>query len=89
MSREFKTIAIVDLNRHSKVHFTQLIAAAVWRQPEQTYCCLEEALSYYADQGWVVHVFQWVVGIRGMMICCTLSLYYFPGHPTQARQGGG
>ena len=26
-----------------------------------------EALSHYTDQGWVVHVFPWVVGIRGMI----------------------
>ena len=32
---------------------------------QHAYGPLEEALSYYANQGWVIHVFPWVVGIRG------------------------
>jgi hypothetical protein len=27
-----------------------------------------EGLGHYTEQGWVVHVFPWVVGIRGMMV---------------------
>ncbi len=26
-----------------------------------------EGLSYYTEQGWVVHVFPWIVGIQGMI----------------------
>ena len=65
MSEDLKRIAIMDLNRPSEVHPGQLLAAAERKQ--QTYGCLEEALSYYVEQGWVVHVFPWVVGIRGMI----------------------
>ena len=32
---------------------------------QQTYLPLLEALSYYSDQGWTIHGFPWVVGIRG------------------------
>ena len=45
----------MDPNLPSDVHPGQLRAAAERKQ--QTYGCLEEALSYYAEQGWVVHVF--------------------------------
>ncbi len=65
---EVKKIAIMDLkflHCPSNVHPAQLMAAAVCKQ--QTYSCLEEALSAYVDQGWVVHVFPWVVGIIGMI----------------------
>ena len=65
VSSAAKKIAIVDLSRPSDVYPDQLMAAAVRKQ--QSYSCLEEALSAYIDQGWVVHVFPWVVGIRGMM----------------------
>ena len=65
VSEGLKKIAIVDLNRPSDVHPGQLHAAAERKQ--QTYGCLEEALSYYVEQGWVVHVFPWVVGIRGII----------------------
>ena len=51
----------MDLNRPSYVHPGRLLAAAERKQ--QTYDYLEEALSYYVEQGWVVHVFPWVVGI--------------------------
>ncbi len=43
----------------------QLLAAAMRKQ--QTYLPLLEALSYYSEQGWIIHVFPWVVGIRGMI----------------------
>ena len=47
----------------SDVHPAQLLAAAIRKQ--QTYLPLLESLSYYSDQGWSIHVFPWVVGIRG------------------------
>jgi hypothetical protein len=65
VSHHHKRIAIVDLCRPSDVHPAQLLAAAVRKQ--QTYLPLQEALSYYSDQGWTIHVFPWVVGIRGMI----------------------
>jgi hypothetical protein len=34
---------------------------------QQAYLPLQEALSFYSDQGWTIHVFQWVVGIRCMI----------------------
>ncbi len=47
------------------MHQTQLQAAAIRKQ--QTYQPLVEGLSYYTEPGWVVHVFPWIVGIRGMI----------------------
>ncbi len=63
ISELHKKIAIVDLCRPSDVHPAQLLAAAIRKQ--HAYGPLEEALSSYANQGWVIHVFPWVVGIRG------------------------
>ena len=34
---------------------------------QQRYSPLVEALAQYSDNGWVIHVFPWVVGIRGMV----------------------
>ena len=65
ISQHHKRIAIVDLCRPSDVHPAQLLAAAMRKQ--QTYLPLLEALSYYSDQGWIIHVFPWAVGIRGMI----------------------
>lgn len=65
VSQHRKRIAIVDLCRPSDVHPAQLLAAAMRKQ--QTYLPLLEALSYYSELGWTVHVFPWVVGIRGMI----------------------
>ena len=65
MSQHHKRIAIVDLCRPSDVHPDQLRAAAMRKQ--QAYLPLQEALSFYSDQGWTIHVFPWVVGIRGMI----------------------
>ncbi len=42
-------IAIADLYRPSDVHPAQLLAAAMRKQ--QAYLPLQEALSYYSDQG--------------------------------------
>jgi hypothetical protein len=65
VSHNHKRIAIVDLCRPSDVHTAQLLAAAVRKQ--QAYLPLQEALRFYADQGWTIHVFPWVVGIRCMI----------------------
>ncbi len=54
-----------DLCRPSDAPPPQLQAAA--QRKQQAYSPLEEALSYYAEQGWIVHVFPWVVGIRAMI----------------------
>jgi hypothetical protein len=62
VSQHHKRIAIVDLCRPSDVHPDQLLAAAMRKDLP-----LQEALSFYSDQGWTIHVFPWVVGIRGMI----------------------
>ncbi len=64
-SKEHKRIASVDLCRPTDVHQTQLLAAAIRKQT--AYRPLVEGLSFYTEQGWVVHVFPLVVGIRGMI----------------------
>jgi hypothetical protein len=53
ISDEFKRIAIPDLCRPSNVLPPQLQAAA--QRKQQAYSPLEEALSYYTKQGWIVH----------------------------------
>ena len=65
VSHRHKRIAIADLCRPSDVHPDQLLAAAMRKQ--QTYLPLREALRFYSDQGWTIHVFPWVVGIRGLI----------------------
>ena len=65
ISQHHQRIAIVDLCRPSDVHPAQLLAAAMRKQ--QTYGPLQEALGQYTEQGWTVHVFPWVVGIRGLI----------------------
>jgi hypothetical protein len=55
ISDEFKRIAIPDLCRPSNVLPPQLQAAA--QRKQQAYSPLEEALSHYTKQGWIVHVF--------------------------------
>jgi hypothetical protein len=62
VSKEAKRIAIIDLCRPSDIHQTQLQAAAIRKQ--QAYQPLVEGWSYYTEQGWVVHVFPLIVGIR-------------------------
>jgi hypothetical protein len=64
VSEVHKKIAIQVVDP-SDVHQAQLLAAAIRKQ--QTYQPLVEGLSSYTEQGWVVHVFSWVVGIRGMI----------------------
>ena len=65
VSTEFKRIAIPDLCRPSDVLPIQISAAA--KRKQHAYSPLVEALSYYTEQGWIVHIFPWVVGIRGMI----------------------
>jgi hypothetical protein len=68
VSKEHERIAIVDLCCPSDVHQTQFLAAAIRKQ--QAYQPLVEGLSYYTEQGWVVHVrhvFPLAVGIRGII----------------------
>jgi hypothetical protein len=43
----------------------QLTAAGTRKQ--QKYNLLVEALTHYVDNEWVVHVFPWVIGIRGLL----------------------
>jgi hypothetical protein len=63
VSKDAKRIAIIDLCRPSDIHQTQLQAAAIRKQ--QAYQYLVGGLSYYTEQGWVVHAFLLIVGIRG------------------------
>ena len=65
VSETYKRIAIVDLCRSADVHPSQLSTAGARKQ--QKYSVLVEALEYYTDLGCVVHVFPWVVGVRGMV----------------------
>ncbi len=65
MSKQNKRIAIVDLGRPSDIHQAQLLAEAIRKQ--QAYQPLVDCLSYYIEQGWVVHVFPLIVGIQGMI----------------------
>jgi hypothetical protein len=65
VSTEFKRIAIPDLCRPSDVLPIQIPTAA--QRKQHAYSPLVEALSYYTEQGWIVHIFPWVVGIRGMI----------------------
>ena len=41
-----------------------------------------EALEFYTAQGWVVHAFPWVVGVRGMInsrpLCALLQFLEIP-----------
>ena len=60
-----KRIALVDLCRPADGHPHQLVKAGVLKQ--QRYGPLVEALAHYSDNGWLIHVFPWVVGIRGMI----------------------
>ena len=65
VSKQNKRIAVVDLSSPSDIHQAQLLAAAIRKQ--QAYQPLVDGLSYYTEQGWVVHVFPLIVGIRGMI----------------------
>jgi hypothetical protein len=61
VSKEAKRIAIIELCHPSHIHQTQLQAAAIRKQ--QAYRPLVEGLSYYTEQGWVVHVFPLILEI--------------------------
>ena len=80
ISHTRRRIAIIDLCRPSDVHEDQLKAAALLKQ--NRYQPLIGALEFYVQQGWVVHVFPWVVGIRGLVhpphICALLQFLEVP-----------
>ena len=65
ISHVHKRIAIIDLYRPSDVHKEQLYTAALRKQ--EGYSPLIYALDYYINQGWTIHVFPFVVGIRGLI----------------------
>ena len=81
VSSELKKIAILNLCRPSDVHPTQLLAAAIRKQ--EGYRPLEEALDHYTNSGWTVHIFPWVVGVRGLIdpahIYALLAFLEIPG----------
>ena len=65
VSTQHQRIALVDLCRSADGLLDQLTAAGARKQHK--YSPLVEALVHYTDNGWVVHVFPWVVGIRGLI----------------------
>ena len=62
------------------MHEDQLEAAATLKQ--NGYSPLIRALDFYTTQGWIVHVFPWVMGIRGLLhpshICALLHFLEVP-----------
>ena len=80
ISFDHKRIAIIDLCRSSGVYEDQLEVAATLKQ--DGYNPLIRALDFYASQGWIVHVFPWVVDIRGLLhpshICALLQFLEVP-----------
>jgi hypothetical protein len=90
ISYDHKRIAIIDLCRPSDVHEAQLEAAATLKQ--DGYTPLIRALDFYTARGWVVHVFPWVVKIRGLLhsshICALLQFLEVPNkHWLSAVEG--
>ena len=72
------------------MHEDQLEAAATLKQ--DGYTPLIRALDFYTARGWVVHVFPWVVGIRGLLhsshICALLQFLEVPNkHWLSAVEG--
>jgi hypothetical protein len=65
VSPELKRIAIFDLCCPSDVHPDQLKAAAI--RKHERYRPLLSAPCHYTERGWTVHIFPWVVGIRGLL----------------------
>ncbi len=63
------------------------------RPARAAYSPLEEALSYYTEQGWIVHTFPWVVGITGMIdpthVESLLKFIRFHWHTAKTREGCG
>jgi hypothetical protein len=67
VAKKLKNIAIqvVDLCLASASHPpAKLLAAAM--QKQHAYCPHDETLSYYADQGWITHVFTGVVDFSSL-----------------------
>ncbi len=85
ISYAHKRIAIIDLCRLSDAYGDQLEAAATLKQ--DGFSPLLCALDFYTKQGWVIHVFSWVVGIRGLLhpphICATLQFLEAPSQNWQ------
>ena len=54
-----------------------------WKIPVWIFC----ALDFYTKQGWVIHVFPWVVGIRGLLhpphLCAALQFLEVPNQHWQ------
>ncbi len=82
ISYAHKRIAIIDLCRPSDAYGDHFEAAATLKQDGHSPLLL--ALDFYTKQGWVIHVFLWVVGIRGLLhlphICAALQFLDVP-HP--------
>ena len=75
-----KRIAIIDLCRPSDVHEDQLEVAATLKQDG---CSpLIRALDFYTKQGWIIHVFPFLMRIRGLLhpshICALLQFSEVP-----------
>ena len=86
-----KRIAIIDLCRPSDVHEDQLEVAATLKQDG---CSpLIRALDFYTKQGWIIHVFPFLMRIRGLLhpshicflICALLQFSEVP-HNTGFQQ---
>jgi hypothetical protein len=65
ISQVHKPIAIIDPCHSSDLHREQLHAAALRKQ--ERYSPLIYALDYCISQGWIIHVFPLVAGIRGLI----------------------
>jgi hypothetical protein len=80
ISYAHKRIAIIDLCRPLDAYEDQLEAAATLKQGG--YSPLLRALDFYTKQGWVIHVFPWMVGILGLLhpthICALLQFLEVP-----------
>jgi hypothetical protein len=65
VSAQHKRVTLVDLCRSADGLPDQLTAAGTRKQ--QKHYMLVVVLTYYVDNGWVVHVLPWVVGVRGLL----------------------
>ncbi len=86
VSSELKRIAIIGLCRPSVVYSEQLPEAVIRKQDGDS--PLIAALDQCTDSGWIVHVFQWEVGIRGLLDQSHVhALLDFLEIPAQANAG--
>jgi hypothetical protein len=65
VSSQHKRIALVDLCRSADGLPNQVTTAGTWKQYKNS--PLLKALIYYSDNGWVAHIFPWVVGMRDLI----------------------